>query len=64
MYIVYSSDTDGHPLVVLGHLAVADGVAASEVGDTQTSVLLGTIRMRQIRVQYSQAWAAVVCWFS
>ena len=37
--------------------------AASEVGDTQTSVLLGTIRMRQIRVQYSQAWAAVVCWF-
>ena len=37
--------------------------AASEVGDTQTSVLLGTIRMRQIRVQYSQAWAAVVCGF-
>jgi hypothetical protein len=52
IYIVYSSDTDGHPFVVLGQ-AVA-GVAA-EVGDTQTSVLLGTIRMRQIRVQYSQA---------
>jgi len=25
------------------------------VGDTQTSVLIGTIRMRQVRVQYSQA---------
>lgn len=29
------------------------------VGDTQTSVLLGTIRMRQIRVQYSQACSII-----
>ena len=35
-----------------------------QVGDTQTSVLIGTIRMRQIRVQYSQAVAlgCGVCW--
>jgi len=29
------------------------------VGDTQTSVLIGTIRMRQIRVQYSQACSII-----
>eukprot|EP00438_Fugacium_kawagutii_P033032 Skav231050 [mRNA] locus=scaffold2842:60963:64032:+ [translate_table: standard] len=29
-------------------------ISSAQVGDTQTSVLIGTIRMRQVRVQYSQ----------
>ena len=32
IYIVYSSDTDGHPFVVLGHLAVADGISGFRGG--------------------------------